>query len=138
MSDMSRKNFSITKYVMSDDIDGIQGPRYHMRRRTFFLPINDVLCTCGFVWTWMALRARNASPSGRATFNPQSTCHGPRPGPKLGYWVRAGSLYATEPRARGKTHGQKRKKCRRVKKTYIYKNIPGICCLLYTSPSPRD
>ena len=31
----------------------------------------------------MALRARNASPSGRATLNPQSTCHGPRPGPKL-------------------------------------------------------
>ena len=39
MSDMlvSGKNFSITKYVMSDDIDDIQDPRYHMRRRTFFL-----------------------------------------------------------------------------------------------------
>ena len=33
---MSGKNFSITKYVMSDDIDDIQDPRYHMRRRTFF------------------------------------------------------------------------------------------------------
>ena len=33
---VSGKNFSITKYVMSDDIDDIQDPRYHMRRRTFF------------------------------------------------------------------------------------------------------
>ena len=38
----------------------------------------------------MALRARNASPRGRATLNPQNTCHGPRPGPKLAHWVRAG------------------------------------------------
>ena len=30
------ENFSITKYVMSDDIDDMQDPRYHMRRRTFF------------------------------------------------------------------------------------------------------
>ena len=38
MSDMlvSGKNFSIAKYVFSDDIDDIQDPRYHMRRRTFF------------------------------------------------------------------------------------------------------
>ena len=37
MSDMvSEKDLSITKYVMSDDIDDIQDPRYHMRRRTFF------------------------------------------------------------------------------------------------------
>ena len=68
----------------------------------------------------MALRARNASPSRRSTLNPQSTCHGPRPGPKLAYWVRAGSLCATEPIARGKTRGQKRKECRRVKKTRLY------------------
>ena len=33
---VSGENFSITKYVMSDDIDGIQDPRYHMRRRTLF------------------------------------------------------------------------------------------------------
>ena len=49
---------------------------------------------CRFAWAWMALRARNASPSGRATYNPQSTCHGPRPGPKLAYGVRTGSLCA--------------------------------------------
>ena len=74
----------------------------------------------------MALRARNASPSGRVTLNPQSTCHGPRPGPKLAYWVRAGSLCATEPRARGKTRDRKRKKCRRVKKTHLY-----MCVSIY-------
>ena len=117
---VSGKDFSITRYVMSDDIDEIKGPRDHMRRRTFFQSVYNVLCTCGFAWAWMALRARNASPGGRATLNPQSTCHGPRPGPKLAYWVRAGSLCATEPRARGKTRGRKRKKCRRVKKTHLY------------------
>ena len=31
----------------------------------------------------MALRARNPSLSGRATLNPQSTCHGSRPDPNL-------------------------------------------------------
>ena len=112
----SGKDFSITKYVIPDDIDDIQDPRYHMRRRTFFNPVNNVLCTCGFGWAWMVLRARNASPSGRDTFNPHSTCHGPRPGPKLAYGVWAGSLCATEPIARGKTRGRKRKKCRRAKK----------------------
>ena len=110
MSDMvSGKNFSITKYVMSEDIDDIQDPRYHMRRRTFFNRLM-MYYVRGFAWALMALRARNASPSGRATFNPQSTCHGARPGPKLAHGVRAGSLYTTEPRARGKTRGRKRKK----------------------------
>ena len=38
MSDMlvTGKNFSITTYVMSDDIDDIQDPIFNMRRRTFF------------------------------------------------------------------------------------------------------
>ena len=39
-----------TKYVMSDDINDIQDPRYQMRRRTFFEPVN-VLCT----WVCMHL-----------------------------------------------------------------------------------
>ena len=73
----------------------------------------------------MALRARNASPRGRATLNTQSTCHGPRPGPKLAHGVRAGSLRATEPRARGKTRGRKRKKCRRAKRTHLYIHVQG-------------
>ena len=79
---VSAKTFSITKYVMSNDIDDIQDPRYNMRRRTFF-NLLIMYYVRGFAWAWMALRARNASPSGRATLNPQSTCHGPRPGPKL-------------------------------------------------------
>ena len=33
---VSGKDLSITKYVMPDDIDDIQDPRHHMRRRTFF------------------------------------------------------------------------------------------------------
>ena len=86
-------------------------------------------CVRGFAWAWMALRARNAPPSGHATFNRPSTCHGPRPGPKLAHGVRAGSLCAIEPRARGKTRGRKRKKCRRVKThlyihVYIYTRFP--------------
>ena len=91
-----------------------------MRRWTFFYPVSNVLRTCRFVWAWMALRSRNASLSWRSSLNPESTCHGPRPGPTLAYWVRAGSLRTTEPRARGKTRGRKRKKCRRVKTTHLY------------------
>ena len=75
----------------------------------------------GFACAWMAPRARNLSSSGLATFNPQSTVHGPRPGPKLACGVRASSLRATKPRSRGKTRGPKRKKCRRAEKhMYIY------------------
>ena len=40
---------------MSDDIDDIQDPRYHMRRRTFFQPVNNVLGTCGFALAGMVL-----------------------------------------------------------------------------------
>ena len=73
----------------------------------------------------VAVRCLDASQSERATFNPQSTCHGPRPEPKLAYGVRAGSLCATGPRTRGKTRGRKRKKYRRVKKhIYIYIKVP--------------
>ena len=91
---VSGKNFSITKYVMSNDIDDIQDPRYHMRRRTFFNVL--VYCVREFACTWMALRARNASPWRRATLNPQSTCHGRRPGSDLRRGVPTGSLRATE------------------------------------------
>ena len=72
----------------------------------------------------MTLRARNAYPRGRATLNPQSTCHGPRSGPKLACGVRAGSLSATEPRARGKTRGRKRKKGEGPKK-HVYICVQG-------------
>ena len=83
-----------------------------MSCRTFSYPVR------GFAGTCMTLLTRNASPRGLATLNPQSTCHGPRPGPKLARGVRAGSLRATVPRAREKTRGRKRKKCRSAK--YIY------------------
>ena len=53
-------------------------------------------------------------------FEPQSTCHEPRPGPKLACGVRAGSLRATEPRARGKTRGRKRKSAEGPKNTFMY------------------
>ena len=69
---------------------------------------------------WLYVRARNPSPRGLATLNPQSTCHRPRPGPKLACGFRAVSPRATEPRARGKTRGRKRKKCRWAKKTHLY------------------
>ena len=77
----------------------------------------------------MALRARNASPSGRATLNPQSTCHGPPPGPKLAHGVREDSLRATEPRARGKTRSRKRKNCRRATKTHLFKALSCLRCV---------
>ena len=45
-------------------------------------------------------------------------------GPHLRRGVPAGSLRATEPRARGKTRGRKRKKCRCAKKsTFIHSNM---------------
>ena len=118
------KNFSITKYVMSDDIDDIQDPRYHMRRRTFFQRVTNVL----FTWVCMGLDGSTCSeslPERTCHFEPHSTCHGPWLGPKLACGVRTGSLRATEPRARGKTRGRKRKRCRRAKKTHIYICRPG-------------
>ena len=131
---VSRKTFSIARYVMSDDIDDIQEPRYHMSRRT----CSNLLVRYyvrGFAWACMATLARNASPSGRASLNPPSTCHEPRPGPKPAYWVRAVSLCATEPRARGKTRSRVWKKCRRVKKnTHIYVQSSPSGCMWNVKP----
>ena len=79
----------------------------------------------GFAWAWTVLRARNPSPRGLATLTPQSTCHGPRSGPKLARGVRAGSLSATETRVREKNRGRKRKKCRSAK--YIFNISFSIC-----------
>ena len=101
---------------MADDIDGIQDPRYHIIAVGHYFVLYLVR---GFAGAWMSLLARNPSPSERATLNSQSTCQGPRPGPKLACGVRAGSLHATEPRERGKTRGRHRKKCRRAKKTHV-------------------
>ena len=46
-------------------------------------------------------------------------------GPNLRHGDRAGSLRATDPRAREKTRGQKMKKCRCAKKTRLYIVIQG-------------
>ena len=110
------------RQIKSDEID-IQDHRYRMSLPEIILTqvkMYHRYYVRGFAWAWMALRVRNPSPGGIATLNPQSTCHGPRPGPKLACGVRAGSLRATEPRARGKTRGRKRKKCRTAKKTHLY------------------
>ena len=126
---MSGKLFSITRYVMSDDIDDIRDSRYHMRRRTFFQPVHNLLCT----QVCMGLDDSTCSEcllEWASQLDPPE--HVPRPGPKLAYGVRAGSLCATEPRARGKTRGRKRKNAEGRTKHIIY------ICLLYTSPSPRD
>ena len=88
--------------------------------RSWLFPFN--LLVHEFAWVWMALRARNASPWSLATLNPQSTCHGPRPGPYLRRGVRAGPLRAPEPRAREKSHGRKRKKTK-VQRKHIYYNM---------------
>ena len=54
MSDMvSGKRNSITKYVMSDDIDDIQDSRYRMRRRTFF-NLLIMYYVRGFAWASMS------------------------------------------------------------------------------------
>ena len=85
-------------------------------------------CVRGFACTWMAPRVGNPSPNGLATLDPQDTCHGPRPGPKPACGIRAGSLRATEPRARGKTRGRKRKKCRRAGSppACVWREIAGV------------
>ena len=97
--------------VMSGDIDDIQDHRHRMSRRTFFftqVKMYHRYYVRGFAWAWMALRVRNPSLRGLATLNLQSTCHGPRPGPKLAHGVLVGSLRATKPRARGKIRGRKK------------------------------
>ena len=58
----------------------------------------------GYLWLW--------TPRARATDIGQ--------GPHLRRGVWAGSLRASEPSAREKTRGQKRKKCRRANKTHLY------------------
>ena len=71
--------------------------------------------TCVCMNLWMALRARNTSPSGHATLNPRVRATELGQGRDL-----RASLRATEPRARGKTHVRQRKKCRWAKKNYRY------------------
>ena len=110
--------------VRSDDIDDIQDPRYRMRRRTFFQPVNNVVCT----WVCMGLDGSTCSeclPERTCHFEP--TEHLPRTSAGAQTCVLGpGGLpvcHGAES-TRKKTRGRKRKKCRRVKKKHIY--IPGI------------
>ena len=80
----------------------------------------------GFPSSCMALAQRNATRDhlpDRATLNAQSTRHGARAGLKLASSVHAGPLCAPQPRARGKTPGRERNRCRCDKQalgTYTY------------------
>ena len=84
----------------------------------------------------MALRARNHSPCGLATLNPESACHGRRRGPRLAPW-RSGGLPACHgAESTRKTRGRKKEKCRCAKKTFsiiaIQGSPPG--CVLHEIP----
>ena len=73
----------------------------------------------------MALRSRNASPWG-----PSARAPDVGQGPHLCRGVPAGSLCATEPRAREKTRGRKRKKCRSFRKPHVHvvtQDAPSGC-----------
>ena len=61
---VSGEKFSITQYLMSDDVDDIQHPRYHMRHRIFFNLLNM------YVWICMGLDGSTCSES-----LPEGTCH---------------------------------------------------------------
>ena len=88
----------------------------------------------GFACAWMALRARNHSPWGLVTLNPRVRATDLGQGPNLRRGVRAGSLRATEPRAREKTRGRESKNCRSAKKTrlYIVICVCVLCCCVYS------
>ena len=94
---------------MSDDIDDIQDPRYHMSRRTLF---NLYVGLHGR--DWMALRVLGMPPRSFLRFGlwtPRARATGLGQGPHLHRGVRAGSLRVPELRARETTRGRMKKKC---------------------------
>ena len=74
----------------------------------------------GFAWPWLALHARNTSPWIRATFNPHSTCHRPRPGPTLVTWCSGGLPACPGAESTRKDLRLEEKKCRCAKETHVY------------------
>ena len=92
-----------------------------MSRRTLLEPVY------GFAWDWIALRARNASPWILATSNPQSTCHGTRPGPKLEPWC-LGGLFACRGAERRRKDTRPEEK---IWPTHTKKCMSYVC--IYTS-----
>ena len=121
---MKRRTFTlIFHHQLISYIDDIEDPGYHMSRGTFFEPV------LGFACTWMALRARNSSPKILATLNPQSTCHGPQPGPKHAQWCSGGfpacpgaESTRKDPAGRQK-HVDAQKKHLCIRNVYL---VPGI------------
>ena len=76
----------------------------------------------------MALRARNASPWLLATLSPQSTCHGPRPGPTLSPWCSGGlpACYGAES-TRKFPRPEEKKNADVQKKTHLCTDCSNIC-----------
>ena len=105
---IQKDKISRTSEVWSDDIDDIQDPGYHNKAAGHSFNLYVGLQGPGWLYVFGILS------EGCATFNRQSTCHGPRPRPKLAHGIRAGSLRATKPRAREKTRSRKRQKCQRA------------------------
>ena len=89
---------------MSNDIDDIQDPRYHMSRWIFFNLYVGLHGPGGLYVLRIPPRGylRLSTPRARAT--------DPGQGSHLHHGVRAGSLRAPEPRTREKTRGRKRNK----------------------------
>ena len=72
----------------------------------------------------MALRARNASPWGLATLNPQNPCHGGRPGPTYAPWCLGGLPVCHGAERTKKDPRQEEKKMPVCQKSvFIYSNI---------------
>ena len=71
----------------------------------------------------MSLRAQNHSPRVPATLNPQSTCHGPRPGPRRASWCPGGLPICRGAESRRKDPRPKVKKMPKSQKnTFIHSN----------------
>ena len=73
----------------------------------------------------MALRARKASPCLLSTLNPQSTCHGPRPGPTLAPHCSGGLPAFPGAESTRKDPRPEEKEMPMCKKTYRHSNIGG-------------
>ena len=101
--------------------------------------------TCGFSIVLLGSSSTESTPrdclQDFATLNAQTTRHGARPGPKLAPSVQAGPLRDPKRRARGKTHGRRRRACTCPKQnTLIRGSIPGgmyqVLCFLWHVLSP--
>ena len=74
-----------------------------------------------------------------ATLNPQSTCHGPRPGPTLAPWCSGGPPACPAAESTSKEpRPQEKKNVGVQKKTHVYSSIhTRSCCLLLCGPEKQ-